>query len=247
MLATQDRTVPKRRESLGEDGEIQIPWRKLALFLALPVVLIIAAICVLPYDVLISKFCFVNPSSRIRFIEDILERFETFGHGVGVIAICIAVALLDRENRRAAITVATASLGGGILADIVKLVVGRTRPRGYDFESMSTWDTFQGVFQEFSVSGASHSFPSAHSATAAGLAFALCYFYPKGTGLFILSAVLVAYHRIHFGAHYASDVFVGLSLGYLWGVFCCYGPMAGWLTKLADRLPNWGKKLAKVS
>ena len=73
------------------------------------------------------------------------------------------------------------------------------------------------------------SFPSAHTATAAGLAAALIWLYPQGRLLFTLLAVLVGCQRIVSGAHFPSDVLVGAAAGCLVATFFLH----------VGRLPVW--------
>jgi undecaprenyl-diphosphatase len=63
-------------------------------------------------------------------------------------------------------------------------------------------------------------FPSAHTATAFGLAIGLTWLYPRGRWLFATFAVLVACQRIQSGAHFLSDTFFGAALGCVVAAVC---------------------------
>ncbi len=102
------------------------------------------------------------------------------------------------------------------------MLVARTRPLAFDFHH-DVWATFGRWLPATSVA---QSFPSGHTATAAGLALGLAAMYPKGRWLFLLLAVLVGCQRIECGAHFLSDVLCGAAASCL-VVACCL------------RLRNW--------
>ncbi|QDT37144.1 phosphatase PAP2 family protein [Stratiformator vulcanicus] len=206
--------------SKAEEGAsaATLPWW------GLPSALLVAAVVVAPYDVVLSNLLFKQEAAHIGLLRTILNNIEPFGHGVGVVAIALVVfaleALPTKQRLFKAWAVLSTAAGAGISADILKLFVGRIRPRNYDFANLSTSSTFVDWLPGIASGGAPHSFPSAHSATAAGLAVILTYYYPKGRGLFALFTVLVVGHRINSGAHFPSDVLVGLSVGLLFGTLC---------------------------
>lgn len=102
------------------------------------------------------------------------------------------------------IFVAVAS--SGLVADLLKVVVARTRPKllfesgAYDF----TWFGFR----------ADHwSFPSGHATTAAALMAALWCLWPRPFWLYVAAAALVAASRVITGQHFVSDVVAGAAIG----------------------------------
>ena len=96
----------------------------------------------------------------------------------------------------------------GIVADILKIVVGRARPKllfadgTYDF----TW---------FGWHADHWSFPSGHAVTAAALMTALWCLWPRPFWVYIVAAALVGVARIVTGQHYLSDVVAGAVIGVL--------------------------------
>jgi membrane-associated phospholipid phosphatase len=79
------------------------------------------------------------------------------------------------------------------------------------------------------------SLPSGHAATAAGLAAALIWLYPKGRKLFPVLVVLVACHRIEAEAHYLSDVLGGAAVGVIVATACLSaGRLARWFDRLEE-------------
>ena len=96
----------------------------------------------------------------------------------------------------------------GIAADILKIVVGRTRPKllfadgTYGF----TWFGWR----------ADHwSFPSGHAATAAAVMTVLWCLWPRSIWIYAAAAALVGIARVVTGQHYLSDVIAGAVIGVL--------------------------------
>jgi len=123
-----------------------------------------------------------------------------------------------------------AAYAGGLLVDVVKALVDRVRPRAADLATAaSALATFGEqataglVARGFSSNSDFNSFPSGHSATAAGLAAALAWRYPRGGWLFALLAALGAMQRVATLAHYPSDACLGAALGLL-GAAIFLGP-----------------------
>jgi len=115
-----------------------------------------------------------------------------------------------RRSREMAIHMATATLGGEIILEIIKLVIARPRP--VDILPL--------------VHAYGYSFPSGHSLVAAATyttaAILICRTVQKtaarivtGVGAALL-IVLVATSRVYLGVHYASDAIGGILLGTAW-------------------------------
>jgi lipid A 4'-phosphatase len=114
----------------------------------------------------------------------------------------------------------------GLVADLLKIVVGRTRPKllfdggAYDF----TW---------FGLRADHWSFPSGHATTAAALMTALWCLWPRPLWLYVAAAALIAASRVITGQHYLSDVVAGAAIGV--GVTRL---VALWLLRHRDRAPS---------
>lgn len=147
-------------------------------------------------------------------VSEQLQRFEVFGYGVTVGVILIVVWVLDARRRSAMPRLVLMVLVAGLAADGIKLLLARIRPRDFEFEG-SVWTTFGRWFAMGGGGSKFHSFPSAHTAVAVGLAVALGAMYPRGRWLFVLFAVLVGCQRVVSGAHYPSDVLWGAAVGWL--------------------------------
>lgn len=96
----------------------------------------------------------------------------------------------------------------GIIADIIKPVLGRARPVMLDREG------FYG-FHPLSFSATMNSMPSGHSTTAFAIASVLTFFFPRGHTYWLLFAAAIAVSRVMVNAHYLSDVFAGDAVGFL--------------------------------
>lgn len=204
--------------------------------LIVPAVLFVLAVLALPVDMRLALYCRVDHYPR--WIREILESAEPFGHAAGVGFIVISMAVLDPLRRNWAPWLCLCgAIAGGLAANIVKLSVGRIRPRNFDLTDGTVWDTFNGWFLFGSGGSASQSFPSAHTAVAMGFAVTLTAVYPHGRWLFFSMAGLVAMHRIESSAHYLSDVCAGGALGWIVGHLCIMGFVARQSAPASTGLP----------
>jgi membrane-associated phospholipid phosphatase len=196
----------------------QICWNKVWL----PLVLAIAGWIVLTLDLDIARWCLANncPDALAKW----LMLSEVFAHGLGVVAILAAVAVLDPTRRVHLPRLMVASLGTGLVANACKLVVARVRPHSFAFDGGPA-DTFYQWFPSLTFGSEFQGFPSAHMATAAGLAMGLIWLYPQGRLLFVIMAISAGGQRIVAGDHFASDVVWGAALG----CFCATGLFDGGL------------------
>lgn len=188
-----------------------IPPRRRKYWHPFPIVMLIAVLVSLAIDVPIAGYA--KEGKHPRWFAELLENVETFGHGIGATLIVIGVLILDVPRRRSAWQLLAGSLGAGLTANLLKLIVIRYRPRGLAAFPETVWATFGGWW---SGTGGNdlQSFPSAHSATAVGLAMMLSAYYPRGRWYFTLLAILVGMQRVQVSAHYPSDVFAGAIVGW---------------------------------
>ena len=113
----------------------------------------------------------------------------------------------------------------GLVADVLKIIVGRTRPKlmfadgTYDF----TW---------FGLRADHWSFPSGHAATAAALMTALWCLWPRPLWFYVAGAALIAVSRVITGQHYLSDVVAGAAIGVI-----VTRLVAAWMLRERDRAP----------
>jgi membrane-associated phospholipid phosphatase len=198
--------------------------------LILPVLLLAAAAAALRVDCLLAQWC-VDKKCPGEF-RRLFGIAEPFGNGYGVVAVALAIYLLDPARRRKLGRFLAMSFGAGMAANGLKLLVARWRPHKFDF-SGTLQDTFIQWLPMGAGGSARQSFPSAHTATAVGLAIALAWLYPRGRRLFAGLAVLVACQRVASGAHYLSDTLVGMSVGWVAAMPFLHN---AWLAAQFDRL-----------
>ncbi|MEX2141109.1 MAG: phosphatase PAP2 family protein [Pirellulales bacterium] len=199
----------------------------------LPLVLVIVGWTVLPLDLRVARWClernFPDPLSKW------FSLCEIFAHGLGVVAILASIAVLDPVRRVGLPRLITASLGAGLAANACKLLLARVRPHSFSFHG-DVGDTFSHWFPWASAGSNLQGFPSAHMATAAGLAMGLAWLYPRGRLLFLLLAVSAGGQRVVSGDHFLSDVIWGAAVG----AFCAIGLLNGgllapWFNRLERR------------
>ena len=118
----------------------------------------------------------------------------------------------------------------GILANILKRVIGRARPQHFDDYGIFS-------FSPFSGHAAFESFPSGHATTIGAFFAALSLLFPRYRVVFLACALWLGMTRVMVSAHYPSDVIAGLALGGWFSlmiaiVFSRYGvlfkPADGW-------------------
>jgi membrane-associated phospholipid phosphatase len=174
--------------------------------------ILLAGLCLF-IDMPVARFCLDTRFPKI--LVDLLKNAESFGHSAGVALIVLTVLFIDPQGRSRAINATLCAIAGGMGANIVKLCVGRIRPQSLELTTVDLTATFTGLFR-FAAGGSAHqSFPSAHTATAVGLAVGLAAAYPHGRAWFFVMAALVGLQRIQTSAHYPSDVFVGAAVGWI--------------------------------
>jgi membrane-associated phospholipid phosphatase len=203
----------------------------------LPVLLALAAIAALAVDLPVGmRLRHWNAEASPLYNKDVhaylgyFDIFEPFGHGLGVVIVLMVLHQLDPARRWAIPRVAACALAAGGAADLLKMVIIRSRPNDLPLDfGGSAWATFGHWLPMLSGQSGMQSFPSAHTATAAGFAAALIWLYPQGRLLFTLLAVLVGCQRIVCGAHFPSDVCAGAAAGCLAATFLLH----------VGRLPVW--------
>lgn len=129
--------------------------------------------------------------------------------------------------------------GAGLVADLLKLIVGRARPK------LLKMQDFYG-FEPFNITSADwRSFPSGHSTTVFAAACALGLMFPRLRWPLLALAVAVGLSRVMINAHFLGDVVAGAVLG--WGIAWLVAQAfsrRGWVFKIRTlQLSDTGKSL----
>lgn len=178
------------------------------------------------------------PALLPRGVVQMIFHAEMFGDGAAVLFLFAAVWALDPPHRRGIVRLACATWGAGLAANVVKLTLGRVRPHHWLGQGAdgSAWSQFTGLLPLGTNGTVLQSFPSAHTATAFGLALGLAAMYPQGRKFFLLLAGLTACQRVIGDMHYVSDTLVAAALAW-----CVAGALYG-DTRIARRFAAWERR-----
>jgi membrane-associated phospholipid phosphatase len=201
-------------------------WKRLIL----PIALAILAVGALWLDLPIARYFAKEPWRGD--LNTTVRLCEAFGYGLTAAFILLAAAALDPRGWRVLPRLAISTYGAGLAADAMKLFVGRHRPKDIEHVAATALDTFT-TWANHQHTHLTQSFPSAHTATATGLACGLAFFYPRGWWLFAILAALCGLQRMHSLNHYLSDVLAGAAIGALVGILATSRlPTNRWLDRL---------------
>ena len=174
----------------------------------------------------------LNPKGLPGDVERTLQSFKEFGQPVAIIVAFLLIFTLDKPRRRMLLRLLLCVLLPSVLVWSAKLVVHRLRPHRVDEYSTTLGlgfflgsepqkpylapplaDQNKTTTDGKLDSSDMQSFPSAHTATAFGLAVGLSGLYPAGEWIFYGLAVGCGFHRIIFDAHWFSDVVAASLIG----------------------------------
>ena len=181
---------------------------------AVVAIFILAGCAALAVDLPIARF--LRGGGCPDDVKRLCDLTEVFGHGSGIGLLALAIFVLDPPRRRMLGCVVCASLGSGLAANGMKMLVARARPNYFDLQG-SLSDTFVAWLPWLKAGSEGQSFPSGHAATAVGLAVVLAWLYPRGAKLFAIFAAMAAIDRLLKGHHFLSDVLWGGAIGYAIG------------------------------
>lgn len=189
-------------------------WKMVAIsFLS---VLTLCLFCWLYIDVPIAEFF-----HQVRIFRNPSKYITTLGNGsiwVMVASVGILYGLL-KENARPYInkffTLLLSLATSGLLVSILKITIGRYRPRALVHHGIYKIDPFAITYSKCS-------FPSGHSQTIFAAMVSLALIFPKGRWFFLSLAFLVATTRIALTNHFLSDVLMGGYIGALMSILCYY-------------------------
>jgi membrane-associated phospholipid phosphatase len=147
-------------------------------------------------------------------IHDALATVSTLGEAAWYLVPSLLVFLIARfvvyrpAIAAAALFVFLGVALAGLASDLLKILIGRSRP----------WVLFRDGTYDFSplqLSANYQSFPSGHAACAAAAALTLAVIAPRYRVPLLLAALLIALTRVAMVAHYLSDVVAGAALAWL--------------------------------
>lgn len=160
------------------------------------------------FDLPLAKLAHGRP----EVVEHSLQWITRFGYSlwylVGSFAaywLCRLI-LKQRRRLRSGLLLAFCSIAGaGILVNVIKFAVGRSRPVRF-------FDHGDTAFHFFTSSYATNSFPSGHASTAFALTATLALMFPRARWYWLALGAVIALSRVGLNHHYLSDVIIG---GYL--------------------------------
>lgn len=182
--------------------------------------LLLAAIAALAIDMPTARWLVSGDFPDV--LNKPLRFSEAFGHGIGVAMFLAAAWVLDPLGRMRLVRMGAAAFGSGLAANLGKILIARTRPRYFDL-THGVFDSFADWLPLLTAQGDHQSFPSSHTATAAGFAVALAWRYPRGRWFFGAMVVMVAMQRLSGNSHFVSDLIFGAAIGYVFAHACLPG------------------------
>ena len=150
-------------------------------------------------------------------IQKFVHPGETFAHGWAIAIMLLAFYAVDTARRRGLLRIAVVVAVAGLLANIGKLLVGRSRPKAFfdatiDAFSGGAIDSFQGWLPLASLGYTGQSVPSGHTATAVVLGFMLWRRWPHAGWAFASLVAMSVLQQLKFGHYYHSDCLWGAAL-----------------------------------
>ena len=164
-----------------------------------------------------------------------LARWSDWGDWVGKgdvlftisgLLLIVGFVLKQPRFRMAGIESAVAHAVVGLLGLALKYGIGRPRPK---FMHGDEWVLAP------SLESGMHSFPSGHSSASFAVAVVLAKYFPRMAWVVYGLAAMIAMSRVVRGAHFPSDVVVGMVFGMLVGAVVC-DPMANRWHSVKDML-----------
>ncbi len=203
-------------------------WSPLRLWL--PAVLGLLGFAALPIDLPLARW--FHDGHCPAELGRLLHLSEAYAHGFGVAAILLTVAVLDWRRRALFPRVLATVVGAGLIANLLKMCVTRTRPHAFSL-SGTVWQTFGQWLPLNHAHSDFESFPSGHMAAAVALSATLIWLYPRGRWLFVGFALLAGGQRLYSTAHFLSDVVWGAATGSFSASLFLPG---GWFAPAFDRV-----------
>lgn len=212
------------KEPAGKKGVKQF-----VLIAVLFVVFIIAMALSIKFDNAIVKFA---TSLQRPWLNPAMLLITYAGSSIAVLFISTSFFLWHERKRKWLLPLWASLFFSLAFATLIKLLSARVRPFYLGFPTLTV--LINGVL--------SSSFPSSHAVAAFSALPILDKEFPRFRFAWLAFACLVAFSRVYFALHYASDVIFGAFLGYAAGVIAVkleerynYGNLFNIIKKLAAR------------
>lgn len=140
--------------------------------------------------------------------HDLGRMFRVVGYLPLWLLLAVALWLTTRDRRRA-LLLALVPTAGGLLAEVLKILLRRERP------GLHNGEYFFRPYADHFLATRDLGLPSSHTLVAFSAAWLLCRFYPRGWPVWLLLAAGCALSRVQAQAHFLSDVTVAAVAGYL--------------------------------
>ncbi|MCL4221342.1 MAG: phosphatase PAP2 family protein [Phycisphaerales bacterium] len=118
----------------------------------------------------------------------------------------------ERTPRPTGLIIMGCATGAGLLAELLKVVLGRHRP---DEQGHLDWNPLLGAIYDPDKYGSSLGLPSSHAAVAFGGAVAVALLYPGARWIALAAASGCAITRLVAGAHALSDLLLAGLIGWV--------------------------------
>jgi membrane-associated phospholipid phosphatase len=177
------------------------------------------------FDSSVIAWVAAHPDREVTVAARFFTKWGDFPPIVGLLLLLLLIGWLMKRPafNRILIFMLGSSVTGGLLANVLRILTGRTRPSA---RVASGWYGLMAHGRWVAGSYAYSSFPSAHTAVAIACVAPLWILLPPARRLLIalpasLIALCIAASRILLNAHHLSDVLTSAWLGTLVAVLVC--------------------------
>lgn len=173
---------------------------------------------------------FLAQPIRSGQLQGVLRAMRCWGEGATIVVLALGISVAHSGSRKRMLAVLAITLACAGTVDLIKPLVGRSRPgEASGASAAASWTNGPGW---------NSSFPSGHTATAFAFGRGLSLCYPPLRPVCLVAASGTGLSRMYEQRHYASDCVVGALLGWylagvLWGILARLATSAGWLTDFA--------------
>ena len=211
------------------------PWSLKKFFLWAAVFAGLSAVAITA-DVEFTRYC--RKGDLSGDLRRVMNLSEIFAHGFGILICVSLVWTLGPHLRKFLPRLLCIAILPGLAVQLIKLYIVRRRPsyfkRNFADYVNDTWLGLDTANTEYLT----QSFPSAHTATAFGLAIAMSWILPRGKVVFFAFAVLASFQRIIAGAHWLSDVFAGVVIAFVVSGLLFQNWGLGWVLNRIENRKN---------